>query len=351
MALTLIAVAVGIALLRYMETVFIPFVLALLLFYALDPFVDRMERWRVPRSIGAALMVLLVVASAGGLIYFLQDEAINMVERLPQSIQRVRRELDQGQDTSVVEKVQAAANEIEKSAEPSVPQADPGVTLVQVETPAFDASDYLWAGSIGALSLVNRGIMILFLTYFMLLTDDLFKRKLVEIVGTRLSEKKITVKLLEEVASQIERFLLIQVVTSVVVAVATGLAMWAMGLQDAAFWGFVAGVLNSIPYYGPLIVTGGLGTAAFLQFGTVSMTAAVAGVALLITTLEGWFLTPTLMGRVAEMNKVAVFAGLLFWSWMWGIPGTLLAVPIMMIIKAVCDRVEDLQPIGRLLGE
>jgi predicted PurR-regulated permease PerM len=136
-----------------------------------------------------------------------------------------------------------------------------------------------------------------------------------------------------------------------VVAVATGLAMWAMGLEDAAFWGFVAGVLNSIPYYGPLIVTAGLGTAAFLQFGTIPMTAAVAGVALLITALEGWLLTPTLMGRVAEMDKVAVFAGLLFWSWMWGIPGTLLAVPIMMIIKAACDRVEDLEPIGRLLGE
>lgn len=131
----------------------------------------------------------------------------------------------------------------------------------------------------------------------------------------------------------------------------TGLALWAMGLEDAAFWGFVAGVLNSIPYYGPLIVTGGLGTAAFLQFGTLGMTAAVAAVALLITALEGWLLTPTLMGRVAEMNKVAVFAGLLFWTWMWGIPGTLLAVPIMMITKAVCDRIEDLQPIGRFLGE
>lgn len=81
------------------------------------------------------------------------------------------------------------------------------------------------------------------------------------------------------------------------------------------------------------------------------MTAAVAGAALLITTLEGSFLTPALMGRVAEMNKVAVFAGLLFWSWMWGVPGMLLAVPMMMIIKAVCDRVEDLQPIGRFLGE
>ena len=81
------------------------------------------------------------------------------------------------------------------------------------------------------------------------------------------------------------------------------------------------------------------------------MTLAVAGAALLITTLEGFLLTPTLLGRAAEMNKVAVFAGLLFWSWVWGVPGMLLAVPMMMILKAICDRVEDLQPVGRLLGE
>jgi len=90
---------------------------------------------------------------------------------------------------------------------------------------------------------------------------------------------------------------------------------------------------------------------AFMQFGTLPMTLAVAGAALLITTLEGFLLTPTLLGRAAEMNKVAVFAGLLFWSWVWGVPGMLLAVPMMMILKAICDRVEDLQPVGRLLGE
>jgi hypothetical protein len=91
----------------------------------------------------------------------------------------------------VVETVQAAADKLEKSTEPSVPKTEPGVTRVQVEEPAFDAATYLWAGSINVLSVMNRGIMVLFLTYFMLLTDDLFKRKLVEIVGPTLAEKKI----------------------------------------------------------------------------------------------------------------------------------------------------------------
>jgi predicted PurR-regulated permease PerM len=110
-------------------------------------------------------------------------------------------------------------------------------------------------------------------------------------------------------------------------------------------------VFNSIPYYGPLIVSGCLAAIAFLQFGTVAMTLAVAGAALLITSLEGWILTPTLVGKAAAMNRVAVFVGLLFWSWVWGVWGMLLAVPIMMTIKVVCDHVEDLQPIGRFLGD
>ncbi len=121
-------------------------------------------------------------------------------------------------------------------------------------------------------------------------------------------------------------------------------------LNYAPLWGLFAGVLNSIPYFGPLIVTSTLFLIAFLQFGTLGMAAAVGGLALIITTLEGWLLTPVLMSRVSQMNQVTVFAGLLFWGWMWGIPGLLLAVPMMMVIKATCDRIEDLQPIGKLLG-
>ena len=95
----------------------------------------------------------------------------------------------------------------------------------------------------------------------------------------------------------------------------------------------------------------GLALLGFLQFGTVGMTIAVAGVALLITTLEGSLLTPMLMSRAASMNQVAIFTGLLFWSWVWGIWGLLLAVPMMMVIKVVCDRVGPLQPVGHLLGD
>lgn len=351
-ALTVLAVAAVIVLLRYMAAVVIPLVIGGLLFYALDPVVDRLERWRIPRAFAAMVVLLTVVMGTGALAYSLLDETMAVVQELPVAAQKLRSSLRsyRNQSTSTLERVQQAAQELEKAAKESAGTAPVrGVTRVQIEGPSF-AANYLWSGSLGVLSLVGQTVLILFLTYFLLLSDDLFKRKLVEVAGPTLTHKRITVKILEEIADQIERFLLVQVFTSAVVGLVTWLTLWWMGLNYAPLWGLFAGVLNSIPYFGPLIVTSTLFLIAFLQFGTLGMAAAVGGLALTITTLEGWLLTPVLMSRVSQMNQVTVFAGLLFWGWMWGIPGLLLAVPMMMVIKATCDRIEDLQPIGKLLG-
>ena len=165
LALSLIAVAVAIVLLQYMQAVFIPLVLGAVLFYALDPAVDRMQAWHVPRSLGAALMLLLVVGSCGGLVYFLQDDAVRMVERLPQGVQRARVLLRQSREPGVLDKVQAAAKELEETTtDPSTARTSSGATRVQIEEPMFSASYYLRSGSVGVVSVVNQGIMILFLT-------------------------------------------------------------------------------------------------------------------------------------------------------------------------------------------
>jgi predicted PurR-regulated permease PerM len=280
----------------------------------------------------------------------LQGQALTVIDQLPAGARKLAAALRKlpGAEPGAIEKVQEAAETLEKSQKPT--PAPAGVTRVQIEEKGFQASTFVWSSSIGLASAANQLVMVLFLTYFMLLSDQLFKRKLVEVVGT-LSQKKVTVTVLEDIATQIERFLVIQILTSAAVAVVTGAALWGMGLQQAAFWGLLAGIFNSIPYYGPLLVTAGLSVVGFLQFGTMGMTVAVAGVSLLITALEGLLLTPMLMGRAASMNQVAVFAGMIFWSWTWGVWGLLLAVPMMMVVKVVCDRVEPLQPMGHLLGE
>jgi predicted PurR-regulated permease PerM len=348
-AYTLLIVGIVILLLQFMQPVLIPFVLAALLFYALDPAVDWMDRNRVPRAIGAAFMLLIVLAACGGLAYSLQNQALAVIDELPAGARKLAASVRKSPAAppDALEKVQQAADALQATANPAPPK---GVLRVQVEEERFRASTFLWSSSVGILSAANQVVMIVFLTYFMLLSDQLFKRKLVEMVGT-LSQKKTTVLVLEDIAGQIEQFIKIQLLTSTTVALVTWGALWAVGLRQAALWGLLAGIFNSIPYYGPLLVTAGLSIVAYVQFATLTMAAAVAGVSLLITTLEGFVLTPLLLGRAASMNQVAVFVGLLFWSWVWGVWGILLAVPMMMVVKVVCDHVEPLQPVGHLLGD
>jgi predicted PurR-regulated permease PerM len=121
-------------------------------------------------------------------------------------------------------------------------------------------------------------------------------------------------------------------------------------VEEPAVWGIFAGLMNVVPYFGPLIVTVVLFTVSYLQFQTLDMAGLVAVIALAITTFEGMYLTPHLLSRAASLNHVAVFLAIAFWSWAWGVPGMLLAVPILMAAKAFCDHVEGLEGVGTFLG-
>jgi predicted PurR-regulated permease PerM len=275
--------------------------------------------------LGAALMLVGVLSVCGALTYTLQGQALTVIDQLPAGARKLAASLRNppGGEPGAVEKVQQAADALQGANKAPAPA---GVTRVQIEDRWFQASTFVWSTSLGLISAANQVVIVLFLTYFMLLLDELFKRKLVEMVGP-FSQKKVTITVLDDIARQIQRFIVIQIFTCALVAVVTAVALRLVGLNQAAFWGLLAGILNSIPYYGPLLVTAALSIVGFVQFGTIGMAAAVAGVSLLVTALEGWLLTPTLMGRASSMNQVAVFTGLLFWSWVWGVWGILLAVP------------------------
>lgn len=353
-ALTLLAVLAVVFALQYAQSLVIPIVLGLLISYALDPPVSALARWRVPRPIGAAVVLIAVVGANGWLLYGLRSEANAIVAQLPDGARRLRETIERKQPptTTAIKQVQKAATELEKAADAAGPPAPPSnVQRVQVETPPFNISDYFVWGSIGIATAIGQLVLILFLVYFVLASGDLYRRKLVKIVGPSLTKKKITVQILAEIDRQIEMFLLVQVFTSTIVAVATWLAFRALGVEQPAVWGIVAGVFNSIPYFGPVLVTGGMAMVSFLQFGSVRMALIVSLVALVITSLEGMLLTPWLTSRAARMNAVAVFVGLLFWGWVWNVWGMLLAVPMLMVMKAVCDHVEEFKPIGEFLGD
>jgi predicted PurR-regulated permease PerM len=253
---------------------------------------------------------------------------------------------------TAIQQVQKAATELQKAATAAAPEPPPaGVTRVQIETPPFAISDYLVWGSIGVATAAGQVVLILFLAYFLLASGDLYRRKLVKIVGPSLSRKKITVQILEEIDQQIALYLFLQALTSVLVAIATWLGFRAIGLQQAAVWGILAGIFNSIPYFGPVLVSGGVAVVGYVQFGSLRMALLAACVALAITGAEGFVLTPRLTSRAARMNAVAVFLGLLFWGWLWNVWGMLLAVPMLMALKAVCEHVEDFNGVGELLSE
>ena len=353
-ALTVLAVIAVIVMLRYAQAVIIPIVLGILINHALEPLVGALERRRIARPLAAAIVLFTVVSAGSALLYQLRYQATEIVEQLPEGARRLRRviEGDRRSGDTAIEKVQKAATELERAANAAAPAPAPGgAPRVQVEQAPVRVSQYLVWGSMSLFAGAMQVVMILFLAFFLLASGDLYRRKLVKIVGPSLEKKKITLQILREIDDQIERFLLVQLFTSIVVGVATWLALRWIGFEQAAFWGLIAGVFNSIPYFGPVLVTGAIGVVAFLQFGEIRPILLAAGSAFVITTLEGVLLTPYLSSRAARMNAVAVFVGLLFWGWVWGVWGALLAVPMLMIVKAVCDRVEDLQPLGELLGD
>jgi len=354
--LTVLAVVAVILVLQYASVVFIPIVIALLISYALSPPVTALQRRGVPTPIGSAIVLTLLLSLLGFGVYTLTGEVGQIIDNVPVAAHRIRARIKehQAEKGGVVDKVQRAAKEVDRTANeatPETPKPDNKVTQVEVVQPNFSLSSYLWSGSMTALNVIGQFVLIVFLTYFFLNTGDLYKRKLVKIAGPTFTQKKLTVQILDEIDRQIESFLWVQVLTSALVAVATAASLWWLGLNQYIVWGLMAGIFNSIPYLGPVIVTGGLGIVAFMQFDSVPKTITICAVAFLITSLEGFLLTPSLMGRAARINSAAIFTGLLFWSWIWGVWGTILAVPMLMMIKAVCDHIEDLQPIGELLGE
>lgn len=355
-SLAVLAVLAVIFALYWAKAVFIPLMLGVMISYALSPLVNLLQTCYIPRAIGAALLLLAIVGGTGFAAYSLGDEAANLIQTLPEAAHKLRVAVLNEWHTSAgtMEKVQKAATQIEQAASEAGavgPLAPRGVTRVQIEKPQVDIKEYLWMGTKGAIGFAGQLSVVLFLAYFIMVSGNTFRRKLVKITGPTLSNKKVTLRVLDEINGQIQRYLLVQILTSILVGVVTWLAFVWVGLEHAAIWGIAAAVFNTIPYLGPVIVTGGTSLVAFLQFGTLSMALLVAGISLFITSLEGYLLTPWLTGRASQMSPLVVFISVLFWGWLWDVWGLLLGMPIILIIKAICDRVEDLKPLGELLGD
>jgi predicted PurR-regulated permease PerM len=341
-ALWVLAVLATVFFLRSAKALLIPIVLAVLISYALEPIVAWLERHRLPRLAGTALVLLTILASAAVGMYAVRDDARQLVDVLPRAADRARE--------MIVTQLGISADVIEEAAG-NVGTGGEATSSSQGESPPNDVpGSLLQRAAGGVLALAGHLTVIFFLVFFLLFSGHHVRRRLVEIAGPDIEGRRTMATIIVEINRQIERYLLVLLVTGTVVGLSTWVVLAWMDVRHAALWGLLAGVFNSIPYFGPVILAGGLFVVGLVQDGGMAQALQMAGAAIIITSLEGWLLTPPLMGRVERMSALAVFLGLLLWTWIWGAWGTVLAVPMLVILKSVADHVEGLRPVGRLMA-
>ena len=354
-SLVIIAALLSVYALHWASAVFIPVLIGLMFSYALTPVVDALDRWGLPRAAGAAVVLVVILGGMGWTAYTLRDDADSLIESLPVAARKLRESVQglRNQPKSNIDMVQQAATQLEQAAtdNASAAKAAPkGVARVQIEKAAFNIKDYLVVGALRLAEMVGQLTVVCFITYFLLASGDVFRRKMVRIAGPTFAKRRITLQALNEITQQIQRYLAVQLLTSALVGVATAIAFWAIGMEHVAVWGIVAAVLNLIPYLGSIVLAAASSVVALTQFGSLEKALLVAGVCAVLHVVSGYILAPWLTSRTSQLSAVAVFVGVLAWGWLWGVWGLLLGTPIMMVVKAICDRIDDLKPIGELLG-
>ncbi len=362
-AIVVLALIAVVVFLHWAQAVFIPITFSVFLSYALTPIVNWLQRKaKLPKTVGAAVTLAVILGAVGWGLNSLQPEALGVLDIVPRATQKfsIAMRGNPREHGGAVEKMKKAATEIEKAANTAGTTTTTTTTTTTSSAgpplrPAPDASsfkvrDYVLMGTASFIAGMGQLVVVTALVYFLLVAGDSFRRTLIRISGDSLTKKKITVQILDEIDLQIQRYLLVQIVSSALLALVIWVAFAWIGLNNAVFWACVGGVLHLIPYAGPTALVVITALVAYVQFDTLQPVAMVIGVTLALVGVIGLLLVPWLTQRVGRINAVIVFVALLFWGWLWGVWGLLLGVPIVMAIKAVCERVEDLRPISEFLG-
>jgi len=325
--------------LYFARAFFVPVILAVLLNFLLWPLVRGLKRLHVPEMLGAAFVLLGLLLTVGYGVYLLSEPAMSWAEKAPRSLQQLERKLRAlrkpvDQVSKAAEKVEEIARVKNDKKVPEVELKRPGITEVLLS---------------GTQSFLAEVLVVCILLYFLLASGDLFLQKIVKVLP-RLQDKKRAVEIIRETEEHVSTYLLTVTLVNAGLGAATGLAMYILGMPNPLLWGVMVGVLNFIPYLGATVNLIVLTLVAILTFSDLGRALLVPGVFFGLATLEGNFITPMILGRRLTLNPVVIFITLIFWGWMWGIPGALLAIPMLSTLKIICDRIEPLAPIGEFLG-
>ncbi|SFH59424.1 Predicted PurR-regulated permease PerM [Nitrosospira sp. Nsp14] len=352
-ALWILALVALVAVLHLARAFFVPLLFGILVSYTLGPIVDWFERYHVPRAIASALVLGALVGGTSWMALSLSADTEAIIERLPEAARKLRQNLHNllSSSPSTLERVREAAAELENAAVDAGLKSEAAPVVITQEPDASTwLRDFILTQAALLVAFAAQAPVVLLLTYFLLAAGTHFRRKLVKIVGPSLTQKKDAVRILEEVDVQIQRYLLVILITNILIAVLTWLAFEAIGLEHAGAWGVAAGVLRFIPYLGTVTIVMASGISGLLQFGTLTLALSVGAASVVVSFVVGMVFTTWLQGRVARVNAAVLFIVLLFFAWLWGLAGLLLGAPLLAIAKVVCDRVESLKPVGELLG-
>ena len=319
------------------SSIILPIVLAFVLKLLLQPAVRLLERMHLPRAVGALLAILLVIGSLVGLVAALSVPAATWAERLPEGIPRLEAHL------AVLKAPIEALQKVIQQAEQVADTRTTG-SVVPVHRD-LGLTGALFAGTRAVLDGLFTTVLVL---YFLLVSGDIFLRRIVEVLP-KFEDKRQAVDISQQIEEDISAYLVTITVMNAAVGVATATAMYLCGLGDPLLWGATAFLLNYIPILGPLFGTFIFLLAGILSFDTLLWALLPPGLYLGIHLVEGETLTPMLLARRFTLNPVLVILALVFWFWMWGVPGAILAVPLLAIVKIVCDRVRSLKILGHFL--
>ncbi len=316
-----------------------PVVLAFLLALMLTPIVRFLRKRGVPEGISATLLVLgsvLAIASAG---YFLSGPATDLVNRAPEIGQRISERLAEFRHP--FERFMEVSQQVEKVTETT---QEPGVQRVVVAQPGIVSQA---AGNV--LSGATTAAITFVLSLFLLASGTMFYEKIVQSFA-RLSEKKRALRIVYDVEREISRYLLTVAIINAGLGTAIGLGLWALGMPNPAVWGVAAAALNFLPYVGALATIVLVACISLITFDTLSYALLPPAFVIVCNVIEGQFITPLVVGRRLEINAVAIFIAVAFWSWLWGFVGALIAVPLLVMFKVFCDHFESWKHVGNFLS-
>jgi predicted PurR-regulated permease PerM len=316
--------------------ILVPVIIAFLLKMVLQPATEMLVGFHLPRVFAALLVVGVLLAGVSGLGFILSGPAAGWISGAPQNLAKLEARLDGL--SAMARDLQKASHDVEK-------MGDDGATpAVAVKGPPL--TTFLFSGT---RALVTGVLTVVVLLFFLLVSGNSFLRRIVEILPT-LHDKKQAVDIISEIQRTIAVYLGTVTMMNAAVGILTGAAAYFCGLSDPVLWGSVAFLLNYVPILGPLAGVCLLALVGLTTFDEVGKALLPAGIFMLIHFAEGEAITPMLLARQFTLNPVVVIIALVFWYWMWGVAGALLAVPMVATFKIVCDRVEGLKAIGHFLG-